>query len=216
LDGLFHGAIDKVSSTGYVEGWVASKKHYFEAVAFCVVCDGKPIGTGIANRFRADLLSRRIGHAWHGFRVRINGLQDPPKLLTLSLVELKTLSLISAVQLSCPKAFRVSRLDVDELLSDANLEVEEISSLKLAEPTFDDFIRRNGVEEFVDCAYCYVLGRPADPSGREHYAKLISSREITPLAFLAALFDSDERRDSRWPVLAPSDPGFFFAPQLTG
>jgi hypothetical protein len=213
LGGPIQGTIDGITSTGYVEGWAASRKNPFDAVSVCIVYNRKPISAGIANRFRTDLLAHRIGHGWHGFRVRIDEALDPQNSARLSLVDPKSMSLITVADLPCPKHFRLSQLDLEALLDDTALEVTDISSLKLVEPAFEEFIHRNGIDEFVECAYCYILGRPADPSGRGHYAKLISMREITPLAFLAKLFNSDERRNSKWPVLAPSDPGFFFAPE---
>jgi hypothetical protein len=109
--------------------------------------------------------------------------------------------------------FTRTPVNIDSMLDDTDLEVTEISSLGLAEPAIDTFIARHGVEEFINRGYCYILGRPADTSGKTTYAPLIASGEMAPLTFLSTLFNSDERRQSKWAVLAPSDPGFIFAPE---
>ncbi len=211
VNNAFRGAIDKISRTGYVEGWAASNKNHFDAVSVCILWKEEPIGFGVANLFRSDLLTLGIGHGWHAFRARVDKMLDPNSTVKLSLVEFRTTSLIAVTELRCPEMFTREPLSVDSLLDDSNLDVTDISSLRLCQPAINAFINRYGVEEFVDHAYCYILGRPADPAGQATYAKLIASERMAPLTFLSTLFNSTERQESKWPVLPPSDPGFVFA-----
>lgn len=213
MHNAFSGVIDTISPTGCVEGWAISSENHFASVPVCILWKDKPIGTGVANLFRADLLTAGIGHGWHAFRIRIEQEFDAQRTQRLSLVELRTTSLITVAKLPCPKTFTRTPLNVDTLLEDTDLEVTDISSLRLTKPAIDAFIAQHGVEEFVDRGYCYVLGRPADPKGHASYAKLIATGKIAPLTFLSTLFNSAERQEAKWPVLAPSDPGFIFAPE---
>ena len=209
----FSGVIDAISPTECVEGWAISNQNQFAAVSVCMLWKDKPIGVGIANRFRADLVTAGIGHGWHAFRIRIEHKFDAQRTQRLSLIELKTTSLITVAELPCPETFTRTPLKLNAVLDDTGLEVTDISSLTLTKPAIDAFIAQHGVDAFVDCGYCYILGRPADPEGHASYAQLIATGKMAPLTFLATLFNSAERRESRWPVLAPSDPGYIFAPK---
>jgi hypothetical protein len=211
----FSGFIDTISSTGYVEGWAISNKNNFDAVPVCVLWEDKPIGIGIANLFRSDLLTAGVGHGWHAFRIRVDHTFETQTTLRLLLVELRTTSLIAMAELPCPATLSRKLPNVDSVLEESDLKVTDISSLALTKTAIDAFVARYGVEEFVACGYCYILGRPADPGGHRSYTELISSGEMEPLVFLSILFNSTERRESKWPVLAPSDSGFIFAPELS-
>jgi len=209
----FSGFIDTISEAGCIEGWAVSNRNTYEVVPVCIVWKGEPIGAGIANLFRSDLLTSGIGHGWHAFRIRTDQAFDGERTLRLSLVELRGKSLIAVADLPRHATLSPEPLDVDSLLDATDLQVTDISSLRLAKPAIDTFISQYGVEEFVDRGYCYILGRPADSGGLTSYTKLIASRMMEPLTFLATLFNSAERRESKWPVLAPSDPGFVFTPE---
>src|SRR5262249_49667729 len=157
------------------------------------------------------LLTMKIGHGWHAFRIRLDETPLPHSTPKLSLVDLRTKTLITVAEIPTPKISARVPLNVDSLLAETDLEVTDISSLRLVEPAINTLISRYGVEEFVDCGYCYILGRPADSSGQATYTKQIAAGTLTPLSFLSALFNSSERRESKWLVLPPSDPGFVFA-----
>jgi hypothetical protein len=210
---VFSGSIDAISPAGFVEGWALANKNHFETVSVCILANDKPIGAGVANLFRSDLLTLGVGHGWHAFRIRVDLRSHRRRVVKFSLVDFKSTALIAEAKLRCPRDFAGQPLTVDSVLENG-LEVTEMSSLKLAEPIMAAFITKHGVEKFVDCGYCYVLGRPADPDGQASYAALIGSGKMAPLGFLATLFDSEERQQSKWSMRAPSDPGFIFAPAL--
>jgi hypothetical protein len=207
------GGINVISPTGYVEGWAVSNANYYEAVQVRLARNDRAIGAGIANLYRPDLVAAGIGHGWHGFRIRIDEAFGRLRVVRLSLVEFRTGSPIATAELPCPALSGCEFIGVQTLLDDCDLEVTDFHSLALTRTAIDSFIIRHGLAEFVERGYCYVLGRPADSAGRANYVKLIASGEISPLNFLSALFNSDERRQAKWSVLAPSDPGFAFTPQ---
>ena len=58
--------MDSVSD-GFVHGWARNSRTPTEPVSIVVHCDGKPIGTAIADAYRADLEQAGLGTGKHGF-----------------------------------------------------------------------------------------------------------------------------------------------------
>jgi hypothetical protein len=169
------------------------------------------IGVGLANLFRADLPSADVGHGWHAYRIYANADFGNLNSVPLFLIEVRERALICAVEVPVPPTGIVrQRLSTDLVLNDNSLLVTDLRGIAASSKIFDAFAATKGVERFVELAYCYVLGRPADPDGSKQYSALIASRQLTPFALIEILYKSDERAVARWPIVPPSDPGFPF------
>jgi hypothetical protein len=207
----FIGFLDCITVDGFVEGWAKSREDDFDTAQVGIVFDKKVIGVGLANLFRPDLSSVAVGHGWHAFRICVNADFGKLKSVPLFLIEMRDRSLLSARELPVPPA-GIARppVSTEVVINDNSLHVTDIRSIAGFSKIMDAFVRSNGAERFVERAYCYVLGRPADPDGSKQYSALIASQQLTPLGMIEILFKSEERTLAKWPMLPPSDPSFPF------
>jgi hypothetical protein len=207
------GFLDSVSGAGFIEGWAKSAVDDFHVISVSILWNGAPIGVAVANLFRADLAANKVGHGWHAFQVLPNVLLPSHEPHTLTLVETHTNTSIATARLEAPRRPSTdSTTEMQTFLDDHPLQVRDVDTLALTAPYIEAFVASHGTERFVEFAYCYILGRPADPSGRQWYADLIAQGKVKPFELLTVLFQSEERTRSNWIIVPPSHSGFPFRP----
>jgi hypothetical protein len=209
----YHGALDVITPDGFIEGWAWDREDDYDTPIIDIVHDGEVIATGPAHRFRADLLDAGVGHGWYGFRCRPARSFEIGKSYSLTLVARKTGEVVAGpTELEMAEDSEPGILSVADILHGSGSPIIVSDQLKGTIAAIRRFIATNGVEQFVDYGYCYVLGRPADPGGLRNYARLIAEEALAPLRFLSELIGSEERRASSWRMIPPSDPAFPFKP----
>ncbi|OYU48745.1 MAG: hypothetical protein CFE31_09900 [Rhizobiales bacterium PAR1] len=207
------GVIDSVEAGGFVEGWTVDPTAPARVVEVALMAKGEIVARGFADRCRVDLVESNIGHGWHGFRLALPPALMAETALALTLVDVQTGSKIGNAKTLDPSAVAGQEAEntfVDGILPiDASV-VRSIDQIAAIGPILDAFIHEHGIEEFVDRVYCYVLGRPSDPGGLASYAGILHRSELKPLGLIGILYDSDERRNSKWDMFGPSSRYFPF------
>jgi hypothetical protein len=92
----------------------------------------------------------------------------------------------------------------------SDMVIEDFEALTGFREIVERFLANRGVLTFVDYAYCYMLGRPADVDGLASYAAQINEGALGPMELLKALFTSSERLSSGWRPPSPVNPSFPF------
>lgn len=208
---MLRGHLDNATSFGYIEGWACDSADPTKALDVGVIWNDTEVASGLAHRFREDLMSADFGIGWCAFRLRLDVSLDDIQSGPVSL-----LARPSGTEIFTVKEIAVivdgeePIATLDALTASDPTIIGGIWQLRRCEQLMMQFIRRHGVESFLDAAYAYVLGHPADPSGRVKYARCIRQGTLTPVGILEALGDSDEYRASLRQLAAPNAPGFPF------
>ena len=203
------GHLDNATTCGYIEGWACDSADPTRTLEVGVSWNDTEVAWGLAHRFRKDLMNADYGLGWCAFRLRLG----------VSLAEIQSGPVSLHRRGSGEKIFTVKQIAViddgekpmaslDRIARTDPTVIGGIWQLRQCEQLMMQFIRRQGVESFLDAAYAYVLGRAADPAGRAEYARCIRQATLTPLGLLEALGDSDEYRSSCRRLPAPNAPGF--------
>jgi hypothetical protein len=177
-----------------------------------ILRDGQPIATAVADIYRPELMQLGIGHGHYGFRI-LRSVQCPAGKARFSLVERRSgAGFDGAVDI----ALQVARYKRDKVLTVEDLltprttwtEAEVVAHLEGLEP--EQTWKRMGSRRFVEAAFLFVLGRPADDGGRARYTTALETAELTPYDILKTLFGSQERATSGPPLMSPLDAKYPF------
>jgi hypothetical protein len=208
---MYRGYIDSVTSFGFVEGWAFDQDDPTEVVEVGIRVEGEVLAWGFALGFREDLMTAGFGLGWCAFRLRLEGPVDRVREGSVELIERKTGALIlSREGLPLIADGEVPATSVGILVAADPTIIKGLWQLRKCENLLMHFIRRHGVETFIDAAYAYVLGRAADHGGRLQYTRYIRQASLSPVGVLEALGDSDEFRSQIRQLAAPKSPAFPF------
>lgn len=205
------GHLDAFTTTGYLEGWAYDKNAVERPLHLEVLRNGEPIASGLAHRYRSDLVDAGCGTGWCAFRLRF---EEPISRLKTGIYVLR--DLCSRVEFCETRDLRLMPDGADEIPTvDALLDEDptvavSIEQLRGCGEIFNRYIQVEGVESFVRCMYSYILNRPADVAGATLYASHIRRSTLTPFQIAEALADSDEYRSRKPALAAPTVPGFPF------
>jgi hypothetical protein len=208
---MLSGFLDGVTSTGYINGWAYDTAAPIDPPALAVLVGGEEIARGIANRYRADLADSGHGTGWCAFRFRIS---CPVGRLRRSPATLVTVRggthICHADQLALIEDHEPPLDRMDDIVRNDPTVIDSIEQLRGCAPIFAALIEKYGVESFIRAAYVYVLGRAADRSGIEAYARMLNHAAVTPFGLLYGLCNSEEFRAAPRRLTAPTEPGFIF------
>lgn len=208
-----HGELDYTSADDCFVGW-ARPSRPGPPSEIAILRNGEQIAVAVADLYRLDLIALGIGHGHFGFRV-LRGANCPAGKARFSLVERKggaAFDGASDVSLQ-PGRYRRDRvLKVEDLLTPRRTwtEPEVVANLDCLEPETN--WQRLGSRGFVEAAFQFVLGRPADDGGRTRYVTALDTRELTPFDILKTLFNSQERARSGPVLVSPLDAKYPFRP----
>ena len=208
---VLRGHLDAVTTTGYVEGWAFDAAAIDRPLHLQVLHDGVPVASGLAHRYRTDLVDAGCGTGWCAFRFRVAGSVTRLKAGTFHLHDLRSGAVFCETRnLKVLEDGGDQIGSVDALLDEDPTVAVSIAQLRGCDDIFNRYIRMQGVEAFIRRLYSYVLNRPADMAGTALYAGHIRRATLTPFEVAAALADSDEFRSRRPTLIAPTSPGFPF------
>jgi hypothetical protein len=209
---MLHGYIDVVTSSGYVDGWAwDTDQPYYPLIVALIDHRGNEIAWGSAHRYRGDLVTAKCGVGWCAFRLRLMAMVD--SILNVSLTLMNRTSneeIYRAESIPFVEAEEAAIVSIEDVCRFDPTALDTIDQLRGCEDIFAAFIRRYGVDVFIRTAYVYVLGRPADVSGRSRYARLLRQASITPFSLLLILSESDEFRSRPRLLSPPNQSGFPF------
>lgn len=207
----FKGHIDSITSAGYVEGWAFDDNRPMQALPVSVHAQGKPIASGLAHRFRNDLMEAACGTGWCGFRLRLNCDGADLDGLALDLVETTSGQVVHQNPFTAAlKDLALPADSIESICAHDPTILEGVWQLRGCEREMMAFIRSKGIEQFLRLAYVYVLGRPADDGGLKNYGHSLRQSRLSPVGILESLADSDEFRSQNRQMTAPNALGFPF------
>jgi len=207
---MLRGHLDNVTSYGYIEGWACDTDEPTRALEVSVVWNDTEVALGLAHRFRDDLLGADFGIGWCAFRLRLNVSLEQIQTAPVRLLAKDSGQELAVKQIAVIDDGEQPLASLEAVAGADPTVIGGIWQLRKCEPLMMQFIRRHGVESFLDAAYSYVLGRPADPTGRAQYTRCIRQATVTPVGVLEALASSDEYRTGSRQLAAPNAPGFPF------
>jgi len=209
---MYRGHIDSVTSLGFVEGWAFDQDDPTRIVEVGIQGNGEVLAWGFALGFRTDLMNAGFGLGWCAFRLRLEVPVERVRVGSVALIERNTGALISSrEELPLIADGEVPATSIDIVVEADPTIIKGLWQLRKCENLLMHFIRRHGVETFIDAAYAYVLGRAADHGGRMRYTRCIRQASLSPVGVLEALGDSDEFRSKIRQLAAPKTPAFPFA-----
>jgi hypothetical protein len=208
---MYRGHIDSVTSLGFVEGWAFDQDEPTRVVEVGIRAEGEVLAWGFALGFREDLMNAGFGLGWCAFRLRLEVPIERVRDRSVELIEQSTGALISTKdELALVADGEIPATSVGILVEADPTVIKGLWQLRKCENLLMHFIRRHGVETFIDVAYAYVLGRAADHGGRTQYTRCIRQATLSPVGVLEALGDSDEFRGKIRQLAAPKSPAFPF------
>ncbi len=179
---MFHGRIDAITSSGYVEGWAFNSVAPLRPLNVAVLAGEKEVAQGIANRYRWDLADAGCGNGWCAFRLKLSNSVTRSRRQSLSLWDLARQTEIQSAETKVPMADDnepgLSALD-DIIFADPTV-VHAIEHLRGCAPAFTDFISTEGVDEFIRAVYVYILGRRADATEIALYVPKLQDGSLAP------------------------------------
>jgi hypothetical protein len=207
------GELHYLSSDDCFVGW-ARPQQPGPACEIMILRDGEPISTAVADIYRPDIMQIGIGHGHFGFRI-LRSSQCPAGKARFNLVERRSgvaFEGAASIALQVARYRRDKLLTVEDLLTPRTTwtEAEIVANLECLEP--EATWRRMGSRRFVEAAFLFVLGRPADDGGRNRYVSALDTSELTAYDILKTLFGSQERASSGPPLLSPLDAKYPFRP----
>jgi hypothetical protein len=208
---MYRGYIDSVTSLGFVEGWAFDQDDPIRIVDVGIRADGEVLAGGFALGFREDLMSAGFGLGWCAFRLRLEVPIERVRDRSVELIERNSGALISSrEELPLIADGEVPATSIGILVEADPTVIKGLWQLRKCESVLMHFIRRHGIESFIDAAYAYVLGRASDHGGRMQYTRCIRQATLSPVGVLEALGDSDEFRSKMRQLAAPKSPAFPF------
>jgi hypothetical protein len=190
------GAIDHFAPDMRIQGWARNIADQFAIIRVGIAADDRLVAIGKANRFRPDLFEKNVGHGWYGFALRPSRPLDWEGIGEFRLIDLDARMLIGSYRLPLPAKFNPPRVDLRQLNLIPNEFLVDVGHLRGFAPLLEHYVAHYGSETFVDHAYCFVLGRPADDDGLRTYSRQIAGGQLRPVELLKILLDSEEARRS--------------------
>ncbi len=208
---LLQGHIDALTACGFVEGWAFDAEDPGRPLSVCVLAEGTEVAAGLANLYRWDLADAGYGTGWCAFRLRL--AVEARSLADTALTLLHPPS-ATAIAPAAPAAIRPEDdpaiTHLEAVIRDDPTCVRAIEQLRGCARLFDVFIDLAGIDAFVNAAYLYILGRPADETGLAHYAASLRDGSMIPYDVLRILHACDEFDAATRLLIAPPEPGFAF------
>jgi hypothetical protein len=209
---MLRGHLDSITSLGFIEGWAFDPDNPAKPLEVSVLWDGVEVAWGLAHRFRQDLMLAGLGLGWCALRLRLEVPIEQAQKGVVRLLERRTSSDIFVTQDLQVVPDGETPMDSIEALKAADPTViSALSQLRQCDPLLVEFIRVQGVDAFLNAAYPYVLGRPADDAGRASYSRAIRMASLSPVGVLETLGESEEFRKSSRLLAAPNSPEFPFS-----
>ena len=186
FDGLDHGH--------EASGWVFDMAQPGRICAVELRIDGEPVAQVEANLPRPDLRAFRI-RPESGFRIALPAAAFDGVIRTV-----EVLVLPERLRIGAPRP--VAAVILDHKTYPKTFSVESILKLQDGRVDFDrvfraPFLQRHGVRAAVAYAYLWLLKRPPDRSGWDHYSERILAGELSLGAFLRDLAASEEAQRAR-------------------
>jgi hypothetical protein len=209
---MISGRLEKLFSEGYAEGWAFNSQSPHRPLSVEIrVSDGTVVAQGLANIYREDLASARLGLGWCAFRLR---LAQPASELSLGALALHDkvsgLRIDFAAQMPCFPGNPHAGSRAEQVASFDPFVLSRISQLHACEDLFQQCLRARGPAAFVRTTYMYLLGRSADPESLELDAGLLEQGRLAPLQLMELIADTKEYRARPRELAAPNAPGFPF------
>jgi hypothetical protein len=209
--GMLRGHLDIATSSGYIEGWAFDSDNVLRAVPVTARVGGEEIASGLANRYRWDLIDANCGTGWSAFRLKLSRCPANLAEQTVDLIETVSGCKLCSVtdlaivvdQESPPTLLR------DVIGSDPTM-VYSIEALRGCVSVLESFLGIAGPEGFVRAAYIYILGRFADAAATAAYGTQLCDGTLAPYDLLKILYESAEFQSDPRLLAAPPDPGFAF------
>jgi len=208
---MLEGHLDSITSRGFFEGWALDQDDPIRALNVSVFGNGTEVASGLAIRFRKDLMDIGIGLGWCAFKLRSTLTLDNVATGTYELVESRSgKKILDRTNLPVSIDGELPLSSVSLLVSADPTIIEGLWQLRQCENVLMQFCRRHGVEKFIDAAYAYVLGRAADQAERMQYSRCLRQGTLGAVAVLEALGDSEEFRSKVRQLAAPKSSAFPF------
>jgi hypothetical protein len=188
------GSFDALDHGYEAGGWVCDMSQPDRVCAVELRLDGTPIAQVQANLPRPDLAPFRI-RTDCGFRITV-----PASAFDGVLRSVEVWVLPEALRVGPPRP--LAAVIRDHKPYPKEFSVDSILRLEDAAPDYDRifpgaFLQRHGVRAAVAYAYLWLLKRPPDRSGWDHYSERILSGEIGTGTFLRELAASEEAARAR-------------------
>ncbi len=101
-------------------------------------------------------------------------------------------------------------ISVAELIEQDPTSLGPIDRLGGCKEIVASFVKRHGAATFVQVAYVYMLGQPADKDGASAYTNLIRQSLLEPLELLKILSNNEHFQSRKHVLSAPGTPAFPF------
>lgn len=188
------GAIERITADRMIEGWT----YNLERSEPCIVelrFGERTMASGVANRFRRDLLRRGIGHGHVGFSAALRLPIDPGRY-DVTLLERRTGKRIDSAdgdwKIDVPPPTSKVSVSVETLLGGGEgWTVQDLlgnpNCLKL-----DRNCREMGQARFVDAVYMFAVGEWPDPEIAARHVAALQAGSLSPVALFTELVASFE------------------------
>ena len=209
---MIRGHLDALTAMGFVEGWCFDESRPDRPLRLRVTGpDGVEVAAGHANLFRADLANAGFGYGWCAFRLRLSVPIDDAAAMPLALRSLEPDDELTPPRILPIRIGAVASCNtIAKVVAADPTVIGSVDQLRAHGSFFIDFMNRRGIDEFIETAYIYTLGRPVDETGRGIYAPLLATGTLLPFDLLTLLATSDEFRSRPRVLAAPNTPAFLF------
>jgi hypothetical protein len=204
---MIEGHIESLSPGGIIDGWVRDSGSA-RPCHVQVLWNGRIIAEAMGDRFRPDLLARRLGHGHYGFQARLREKLPPGPCGVV--MYLPRTGISAGMGLTVPILAKTPKVTVEALLL---MQAEWRPADLLAVPDCLDMERnlaRMGAPRFVDGVYRFVLGRWPSKAEAGLNTESLAAGRITASGLLVELLQSRERADMDAPLPSPFDTEFPF------
>jgi tetratricopeptide (TPR) repeat protein len=197
-----------IDDDGRIYGWAVGPKDTLLPLE--VLINGKRSCSMLADRFCRPMSIGDI-HTFSGFSGRIPGpiLNTALPSSTITLCELNSGKLLAEVPFQSLKTGKKTSLSPKSPVD--VLDQPDFSAIYNPD-LINKFIRRFGLEFFLETAYAYILERRSERDGFANLLTALKIGEQTPRSILLSMYRSDERK-AKGGFLGPyiGEPGYPFA-----
>ena len=188
------GSFDAIDHGHEASGWVFDMSQPGRACTVELRVDGQPVAQVEANLPRPDLRAFRI-RPESGFRISL-----PAALFTGVIRTAEVFVLPENLRIGAPRP--LAAVILDHKTYPKTFSVDSILKLQDGGIDFERlipgaFLQRHGVRAVVAYAYLWLLKRPPDRAGWDHYSERILAGELSLGSFLRDLAASDEAQRAR-------------------
>lgn len=188
------GSFDAIDHGHEASGWIFDMAQPGRACTVELRVDGQPMAQVEANLPRPDLRAFRI-RPESGFRITL-----PAPLFTGVIRSVEVFVLPENLRIGAPRP--LAAVILDHKTYPKTFSVDSILKLQDGSIDFDriipgSFLQRHGVRAVVAYAYLWLLKRPPDRAGWDHYSERILAGELSLGSFLRDLAASEEAQRAR-------------------